>query len=317
MDLVYLGSGQFGLECLNAVRQSGHNLRLIVTQPSRQAGRGRKPKATAAAQWASGHSVDFVETDNVNSPEIIEQITGCNPELIIVIAFGQKIGQQLMELAPKGIINVHASLLPKYRGAAPINWPIINGDRQTGVSIVTVTEKMDAGDILGQVKTDIEADETAGRLHNRLAQLSPPLLIEAIEKIASGTAVYQKQDHCQATNAPKLKKSDGFVNFAEPAEILRRKILGFWPWPAVRADYHSKKTGKSTRVSIAQAQTAECNAHEGLKPGVLDANLNVICGSGALKITKIKPAGAGLMSFKDFANGRNTRAGDFFAGIEQ
>jgi len=317
MDLVYLGSGQFGLKCLYALGQSEHKLSLIVTQPPRPAGRGRKKKATAAAQWASEHNVNFVETDDVNCPEIIEQITACNPELIVVIAFGQKIGRQLIELAPKGIINVHASLLPKYRGAAPINWPIINGERQTGVIIVTVTEKMDAGDILGQVKADIADDETAGRLHDRLAQLSPPLLLDAIDQIAAGTAVYRKQDHCQATNAPKLKKSDGFVNFTEAAEILRRKILGLWPWPAVATDYHSRKNGKSIRVTIANARLAEAEKTAQTKPGTFDENLNVLCGQGALKITKIKPAGAGLMSFKDFANGRDVCPGDFFTVIEQ
>lgn len=316
MNIVYLGSGEFGVECLNALKGSRHDLRFIVTQPPNPAGRGRKPNPTPVARWADANSVAFIETDNVNVPDVIEKIAGCEPDLIVVIAFGQKIGNELVNLPPKGAINVHASLLPKYRGAAPINWAIINGETQTGVSIITLAEKMDAGKILAQDRIDIGPDETAGQLHDRLAQIAAPLLLKTIDQIAAGTAVYTEQDHSKATLAPKLKKTDGFIDFGEPAEVLARKIRGLWPWPGASADYVSKKTGKSVRVTIAGAEVIESSNPAGLPAGTFDESLNVICGQNALKITRIKPAGSALMDFKAFTNGRQTRRGDPLSKIE-
>jgi methionyl-tRNA formyltransferase len=315
MKIVYLGSGQFGLECLNALSNSEHDLRFIVTQPPNPAGRGRKPQPTPIARWADARSIPFIEIDDVNASEIVEKIAGYEPDLIVVIAFGQKIGNELTNLPPKGSINVHASLLPKYRGAAPINWAIINGETTTGISIITLSEKMDAGQILAQSQTDIAADETAGQLHDRLAKIAAPLLLNTIGSIVDGTAISIEQDHEEATLAPKLKKSDGFLDFNEPAEVLVRKIRGFWPWPGASADYISQKTGKAMRVTIAMAEVgAVCESS--LPAGELDENLNVVCGSGTLKIKKIKPAGSALMAFKDFVNGRQTQPGDSFVKID-
>jgi methionyl-tRNA formyltransferase len=317
MKIIYLGSGEFGLECLNALAQSNHSLDLIVTQPPHRAGRGRKQTPTPVARWADSHSTPFIETDNVNKPAAIEKITAYQPDVIVVIAFGQKIGNELINLPPKGAINVHASLLPKYRGAAPINRAIIEGEKQTGISIIALAEKMDAGDILAQATTDIGAGETAGELHDRLAQIAAPLLIDTIEQIANGTAVYTRQDHSKATLAPKLKKSDGFLNFNEPAELLQSKIQGFWPWPGASAIYISKITEKPLRIIIAMAEVVANPNSALLPPGTLDESLNVICGQDALKILKIKPTGSRLMHFRDFVNGHQTQAGDSFIKIEQ
>ncbi len=316
MNIVYLGSGQFGIESLNALAGSGHTLQFIVTQPPRQAGRGRKPTPTPVAEWAKEHSIPFIEIDNVNTPEQIAKIASYKPDVIVVIAFGQKIGSELIGLSPKGAINVHASLLPKYRGAAPINWAVINGETETGISIIALAEKMDAGDICARAKTRIGPDETAGQLHDKLAKLAAPLLIDTLDKITDGSVIYNKQQHAQATVAPKLRKEDGFLNFTEPADTLRKKILGLSPWPGASACYISKQTGKSVPVTIAMAQLVEATNPAGLKPGTLDENLNVTCGEGALKITKIKPSGSALMDFKDFVNGRHTRPCDMFVKID-
>ncbi len=317
MRIVYLGSGEFGIECLNALSISEHDLRFIVTQPPNPAGRGRKPQPTPVARWADGHSILFLEVDNVNASKVFEKIAGYEPELIVVIAFGQKIGNELINLPPKGSINVHASLLPKYRGAAPINWAIINGETTTGISIIALADKMDVGQIVAQEKTDIEAGETAGQLHDRLAKIAAPLLIKTVDQIADGKAVYTEQDHEKATLAPKLKKSDGFLDFEEPAEVLARKIRGFWPWPGASANYTSKKTNKSTRVTIAMAEVVTPSNRSGLPPGTLDEDLNIICGRGALRVERIKPAGSPLMDFKDFVNGRQSQPGDLFTKIDR
>ena len=221
--------------------------------------------------------------------------------MIVVIAFGQKIGNRLINLPPKGAINVPASLLPKYRGAAPINWAIINGESQTGISIITLAEKMDTGLICAQAKTNIGADETAGQLHDRLARMAAPLLVETIDKIANSSIVYAQQssgllaeDDSRATLARKLKKSDGFLDFGETANELKNKIHGFWPWPGASAAYISKQTGKCKRVIIAEGEVIKTPNPTGVATGILDDNLNIICGVDALGIVKIKPAGGHL-----------------------
>jgi methionyl-tRNA formyltransferase len=326
MKIVYLGSGEFGIQCLKALAKSSHSLAFIVTQPPAPAGRGREEKPTSVARWAVENSIAFAQTSNVNSPEMVKKINICQPDLLIVIAFGQKIGNELINLPSKGAINVHASLLPKYRGAAPINWAIINGERQTGISIVEVVEKMDAGDILAQQECEIGPDETSEQLHDRLAHLAAPLLLKTIDKIERGLVVYTKQDHSKATLAPKLKKSDAFLDFSESAELLRRKILGFWPWPAASAVYVSQKSkpprllaqqAQGQQVTMAGAEVVQCSNPARLAVGTLDEDLNIICGLDALKITRIKPAGGSLMNFRDFVNGRDTQPGDMFVKIEK
>ncbi len=317
MKIVYLGSGEFGIECLNALVRSSHNLRLVVTQPPRAAGRGRKLQPTPVASWADAHLVPFIETADANAPQLLEKVVHYEPDLIVVIAFGQKIGAELINIPPKSAINVHSSLLPKYRGAAPINWAIINGESQTGISIITLADEMDAGRILAQSQTDIGPDETAGQLHDRLAKMAPQMLLKTLNHIADGSATYTDQDHSKATLAPKLKKTDGFLDFNDSAESLRRKILGLWPWPGASAMYISKKEDKAVRVTIAMAEVVRYSKPADLPQGTLDKNLNLICGMDSLKITKIKPAGSAIMEFKDFVNGRRTKPGDMFLKIDK
>lgn len=330
MNIVYMGSGEFGIPCLDALEASSHRLSVVVTQPPNPCGRGRRVRPTPVACWAASHHLACLETANVNTPAVVEMIEACRPDCFVVIACGQKIGRALLELPPRGAVNVHASLLPKYRGAAPINWAIIGGETRTGVSLITLADKIDAGDVLGQAETPIGPHETAGELHDRLAKLAAPLLLDTLAQIETGTAAYTPQDHEQATFAPKLKKSDGFLDFHEPADVLARKIRGFWPWPGASAIHLSQKTGKSIHVAfaladvtqpVAQPPSAGIAAGGGgatsLPPGTLDEDLNVACGVGALAIRKLKPAGSGLMDFKDFVNGRHVRPGDRFVTVDQ
>ena len=271
-----------------------------------------------------------METEDVNTPQTIAEIASRRPDLIVVAAFGQKIGRELIDMPGKGMINIHASLLPKYRGAAPINRAIVNGETTTGVTIFRIQEKMDSGPVCAQAATRILDDETAGELHDRLAQLSAPLLLDTLAKLAAGTATYAEQDHDQATFAPKLKKSDGFLDFHEPAELLARQIRGFWPWPGASATHVSERTGKATHVTLALADvvqhvaqppsagiTAGGDGATLLSPGTFDDDLNVACGADKLTILKLKPAGSALMDFKDFANGWHVHPGDKFVKVDQ
>jgi methionyl-tRNA formyltransferase len=268
------------------------------------------------AAWAEKHDLPCIEAENVNTPETTRHIQKAAPDLLVVIAFGQKVGRGVIELAPHEAINVHASLLPKYRGAAPINWAIMNGEKQTGVSIITLAEKMDAGAILAQKATEIDDSETAADLHDRLAQLAPPVLTDTIDKIAAGQAGYHLQDESQVTLAPKLTKADGCIDFDEPAELVRRKIRGLWSWPGATVLYVSRD-GKVARVTIAAADMVRTENPQNAKPGTLDENLNVICSRNRLQIMKVKPEGSKLMTFADFVNGRHVKAGDKFVRIQQ
>jgi methionyl-tRNA formyltransferase len=318
MNLVYLGSGEFGLPYLDALKASGHTLSLVVTQTAKPAGRGSKVQPTPVASWAQERSVPLVETDNVNAPRVVQQIAACRPEVIVVIAFGQKVGPAVVALPPKGAINVHASLLPKYRGAAPINWAILRGETHTGVSIITLAEKIDAGAILGQAQTAIGPQETAGELHDRLARLAAPLLLETLARLGAGTATYEQQNEAEVTFAPKLRKSDGFLDFAEPAEVLARKVRGLWPWPGASAQFVSQQTHKSARVVLALAEVVPASGATPGPAGTFDENRHVICGAGSrLALLKLKPAGSGLMSFQAFVNGWHVQPGDRLVKIEE
>jgi methionyl-tRNA formyltransferase len=317
MRILFFGSGAFGIPSLQAINDSGNELIRIFTQPAHPAGRGRTLKPTAVALWAQQNNIPCTETDEINSPEMIQKIASCSADLLVVIAFGQKISPDVINLFEKGAINVHASLLPKYRGAAPINWALINNEPRTGVSIITLADRMDAGLILDQSQITINPDDDAQILHDKLALSASPILLDTISKIAASKAAYTQQDESQVTYAHKLKKSDGFIDWSQPAEAIKNKIKGVWPWPGAQTDYVSAKTSKCVRVTIAKADVVKNPDTANTTFGLFDESLNVICGSDALKILRIKPAGSPLMDFRDFVNGRKTVPGDLLLNIRQ
>ena len=316
MKIVYCGCGDFGIDSLDAILSSSHTLAHIFTHLPRPAGRGQKQKPTAVSQWAKEHNVDITQCLDLNTDEMVSKLAAFKPEVIVVIAFGQKISEKIVELPDKVAINVHASLLPKYRGAAPINWAIINGETKTGVSIITLAQKMDAGLIAAKAEIAIEDNDTADIVHDRLAQIAAPLLIETLDKIENGTVEYTKQNVSQVSRAPKFKKSDGYIDWNQPAKVVHDQIRGMWPWPGTAAYYISKKTGKCCRVVIGETQVVNTEENK-TQVGIIDENMNVICGLNSLKILKIKPAGSRLMDFEAFVNGRGTGPGDMFMPIDE
>jgi methionyl-tRNA formyltransferase len=316
MKIIYCGSGEFGMPCLEAIANSEHQLLHIFTQPAHPAGRGLKPRPTSVAQWANVHKIDCDETGNINMDDMCAKISTLKPDVMVVIAFGQKLSNDLIRLPRHGAINVHASLLPKYRGAAPVNWAIINGEKETGISVITLAEKMDAGAIVEQAKLDILPEDTASSLHEKLAKLAAPLLLATIAKIEDGTVKYLQQDASQATRAPKLKKSDGYIDWSQPAQTLFDKIRGMWAWPGAESNYIARKNNRCERVIIAKSEVAQRTPGQFTAPGMVDEKLNVVCGKDALKILMIKPAGSSLMDFKAFCNGRGTAPGDLFMKID-
>jgi methionyl-tRNA formyltransferase len=317
MRIVFLGSGEFGCPSLKWLSESGHEVAEVITQPARPAGRGKNVAPTPIAELAGTLHLKVCECGDVNDPAVVEHVQSLRPEVLLVIAFGQKIGGALLNLPPTRAINLHGSLLPRYRGAAPINWAIINGEKETGVTVIELNERWDAGAILGQARTAIAPTETAGELHDRLALLGPPLVEDILARIAQGNAQPLIQDEKQACRAPKLQKTDGAIHWEQGAEQIRNRIHGLWPWPGAFCMLAQKTRTQAERVAIARAEVvveAGGGAWKGgtVIPGTVMGDMTIACGEGRLRMLQVRPDNGKLMDFAAFVNGRHLQSGDRF-----
>ncbi|MDX2114833.1 MAG: methionyl-tRNA formyltransferase [Planctomycetota bacterium] len=305
MRLVYLGSGEFGLPTLRALVRS-HEVAAVVTQPDRPAGRSRKLTPTPVGQWAAEHlpGALLLKPEDVNDPAVVGAIRGVGADAFVVIAFGQKLGERLLEdvLA----INLHGSLLPRWRGAAPINHAVLAGDAVVGNSVITLAQTMDAGLVLATSSRALDPSMTAGELHDALAEDGPALVLSVLERASIGTVEGAAQDPGLVTRAGKLRKSDGVVDFGRPAEELRRRVHGLTPWPGVTVRLREESL-QLMRVGVEEAGGARRAAGE-----VVDAlGGTVACGNGTvLRILEVKPAGGRVMSWSEFVRGRHVQAGE-------
>jgi methionyl-tRNA formyltransferase len=308
MRVVFFGAGEFAVPSLRWLGNSAHELPLVVTQPDRPAGRGKQATPTMVAQRALQDGLPLERCEDVNAPAFIERVRELRPDLAIAIAFGQKLLEPLRSVFAQGCINLHASLLPKYRGAAPINWAILQGERRTGVTAFKLVDRMDAGPILVKRETMIGPDETAGELHDRLAGVACDAL-GATLKLYEGGRVPEgtPQDESEATKAPKLSKLDGLIRFTDSAEQICRRCRAMWPWPGARCRYVSGD-GKSEEVMIAAAAVVPAPAN--VPPGTISDVLTVATTDGSLEIHSIQPAGKRVMSWQDFVNGRHVKPGE-------
>jgi methionyl-tRNA formyltransferase len=309
MDLIYFGSGEFGLPTLQALA-GRHTLRAIVTQPDRPAGRGGRLTPTPVAQWAAANlsGTPILRPQRINDPEVARQIQDIPADAQVVIAYGQKLGQGLLATPPaRFAINLHGSLLPRWRGAAPVNAAILAGDRQTGNSVITLAERMDAGLILAQSCRDLPPDLTAGDLHDLLAADGPELVLSVLRAFEEGTLTPRPQDESQATRAPKLSRADGWIDFEQEAELCRRRIHGLTPWPGVAASFRGQML-KVTRVQVAGSAPEQL----GGTGTILDADTGLVsCGGGTvLQIVEVHPPGKRRMSWADFVHGHRVAAGE-------
>ena len=326
MRLVLLASAAFATPTIRWLAESEHGIALVVTQPARGSGRGRHTTPTPVKVLADELGLPVVEVENVNTPEFIEKVRSLDARLMLAIAFGQKLGPEFLAATPAGAINLHASLLPKYRGAAPINWAVVRGERETGNTVFRIVSRMDAGPILAKHAAPIEPDETAGELHDRLADLGVQTVRDAFALFADGiNPPGTPQDDAQATLAPKLKKSDGFIDFALTARSVVDLIRGMTPWPGATARYVAA-SGRAEVVTITRARSDADNAAPetplppplprgdtgGFQPGTTDDRLLVAAGDGFVRIVEIKPASGRTMSWIDFVNGRHVSPGDRF-----
>lgn len=313
MRLVFLGTGDFGAPVLRALLAAGHDVRRVISQPDRPVGRGQAVKPTAMHALADELGIEHVQAADVNA-HCFAVLFG-DVELGFVAAFGQKIGPGVLAAMPRGCVNLHGSLLPKYRGAAPYQRAILAGERVTGVTVFQLDERWDAGPIWARRETEIGDTETADELHDRLAVIGADAVVEALRLIETGEARPLPQDAAQASKAPKLSKADGHVDFAQPSFRVVRRIHGLWSWPAAACEFVSH-TGKRERVQLARAAVVDESRgpdETGVEPGVFLPDLSVQTEQGTLRLLELKPAGGKLMAFEAFANGRRIRPGDRLA----
>ncbi len=308
MRIIFSGSGAFGLPTLKALHQK-HEVVAVLTQPDQPAGRKRVLTPTPIGQWATEQNLPVYKFENANEPDAISQIASHQPEAGVVIAYGQKLSEELIAAMGKLAVNLHASLLPAYRGAAPINWAMIDGCQQTGNAVIALAQKMDAGDVYATNVTDIDPLETAGELHDRLADMGPELILKVLDQLQSNTLDPKPQDHDKATLARKLKKTDGIIeDWTQSATQLRQHIHGLNPWPGVTVQL-KQGDDQTMPLKILRVKDLPETKHD-KTPGTLLKDLTVATGSGALQLLEVQPAGKRPMSFDDFARGYKVQPGD-------
>lgn len=309
MRVVFCGSGTFAVHSLRAILAGAHELVGIITQPPRRAGRGAKLRPTPIAEFAIELGLAVNECEDINSDAAVQYLRELAADVMFVAEFGQFIHKPARNASPLGAFNLHASVLPKLRGAAPINWAIIRGYKRTGLTTFAIVGRMDAGPVYATAETDIDPAETSDELRERLAVTGAALVCRTLDMLESGAGKPVEQDESKVTLAPKLTKSDGRIDFTAAAEDIRNLIHGTWRWPGAQAIV-KRRQGSDVRVTIARAHVEESQLQ--LAPGTVDGEFMVATGQGRLKIDQLKPAGKSLMSLRDFINGYHVTEGDSF-----
>lgn len=307
MKLVFCGTPQFAVPTLERLAAAGFQVQLVVTQPDRPQGRGMELTAPPVKQSAQKLGLPVIQPEKIKKNEDFQaRLTALQPQAIIVVGYGRIIPPWMLQLPPHGNINVHASLLPKYRGAAPVQWAIAQGEAVTGVTTMLLNEGLDTGDILMQKEMAIRPEDTSVTLWPRLAELGADLLVETLRGFEQKTITAVPQDHAQATLAPILKKEDGQVDFNRTAVEIHNRLRGFQPWPGAYAQFR----GKNLKIVSSRPEDASSN----LNPGELrigDEKLFVGCGAGtALELLQVQPEGKKIMTAREFINGYHPAAGE-------
>lgn len=285
---------------LERVAAAGHDVVLVVTQPDRPSGRGRQLAHSPVKQAALRLGLPVYQPERIRRPEAVQELANLKPDAMVIVGYGQIIPQSIIDIPPHGIINVHGSLLPKYRGAGPLQWSIANGETHTGVTTMRIDAGLDTGDMLLKAGTEIGPEETAVELGARLAALGADLLVRTLEQIDTIRA--EKQDPAQATYAPILKKEDGLIDWNLPAQTIHNRVRGFQPWP-----------GAHTRFRGQPLQVWKSRVTEGVAgpPGRMALNPpRVACGSGALELVEVQLPGRKRITAAEFANGQRITDND-------
>ncbi|NKB80933.1 MAG: methionyl-tRNA formyltransferase [Nitrospirales bacterium] len=313
MRIVFMGTPAFAVPSLKALLHSEHQVVGIVTQPDRPKGRGKQMVASPIKALAQENNLPILQPEKIKSPEFFDELTQWAPDAIVVVAFGRILPKTILTLPHRGCLNVHASLLPHYRGASPIQWAIINGETETGITTMLMDEGMDTGDLLLQETEPILPTDTATSLSNRLATRGGTLLLTTLRAWETGTLLSHPQAHENATMAPILQKADGTIDWALDAQSLVNRIRGLSPWPG------SFTFLEGHRLTIWQASvcgTPQSETHEVFHPGTIvfvdTQRLEVATGSGLITLTEVQPANGKRMPIEHFLTGHHINAGMIF-----
>lgn len=306
--IVFMGTPEFAVPSLQILIDRRENLAGVVTQPDKPVGRGQHVKLTPIKELALKHHIAVFQPQRVKSPDFVQQLKTLAPDLVVVAAYGQIFSRTLLDIPSRGFINVHSSLLPSYRGAAPINWALINGDTETGVTIMLLDEGMDTGDILLQGATSILADENASMLHDRLAGLGAKLLGKTLDMLRSGSWSPVPQNHEQATYAPMLKKKDGRILWDQDALSIANQVRGMTPWPGC----YTYLQGKLLKIHWAVPVEREAGVPPGKIISASQKGIEVATGKGSLLIKDVQLEGKKKMTTEDFLKGHRLASGEEF-----
>lgn len=321
MRIVFLGSAEFACPAFEALLAAGHQIPLAIAQPDRPQGRHGANAPCPLAERARTRGVELFQPAGINTPEVRERIARARPEVLLVIAYGQFLGRALRELAPLGAINLHASLLPRHRGAAPIHEAIRQGDQLTGVTLMRVEREMDAGAILAQRELAIRPLERTGELSARLAGMGAALLVDALPRLAAGELIPRPQDGARASFAPQLRKEDGRIDWGKSAAQVAAHVHAMHPWPMAHTFLLTCRA-RPVRCNLLRVKPIDAVAGGGGRPlpGLIDPEVpsRVATASGAVEILEIQPSGRRAMDFASFLRGRKPlwgfplQAGDRF-----
>ena len=302
MRIVFMGTPDFAVPSLEALIAAGHEVCGVFSQPDKPVGRHQnKLKPTPVKECALAHDIPVFQPAGLRDGEALAQLKELSPELIVVAAYGRLLPDEILALPPKGCINVHSSLLPKYRGSAPIHWAVVNGDKETGVTIMDVVAELDGGDILAQVSTPIDPDETVETVHDRLAALGGELLVKTVAQIGDGTVKRVPQDPVQVTYAPMLSRALSPIDWTQSARAIHNKVRGLNPWPATSTDVISGDTVKIYRSAVLDKTVSA-------QPGTIVAagkeGIDIACGDGqVLRVLELQAPGSRRMAAADYLRG--------------
>lgn len=306
---MFFGTPQFAVPSLHVLLSAGHEIAAVVTQPDREVGRGRKIRASDVKSEAQEKGLRVLQPQRVRDTEFIQELKDINPSVVVVVAYGQILPPAILRLPHHGCINVHASLLPAYRGAAPVNWALLNGEKMTGITIMLMDEGMDTGPVLLQEETEIRDDDTAGTLSHRLSEAGGQLLVHAVGKIEKGTLIPKPQAG-KVSYAPPLQKSDARIQWSRSARELCYFIRGMNPWPGAYSHLDGKRVKILKGLTVDMEDTPENRMGE---PGVIDTatrdQLIVTTGAGKISILELQPSGKPAMTVKSFLQGRIVKKG--------
>jgi methionyl-tRNA formyltransferase len=311
MRLVFMGTPDFAAASLEALLRSDDSIVGVVTQPDRPKGRGQTLTPSPVKLLAEREKIPLLQPLKMKDHEFLQALTGWKPDMIAVAAFGRILPPVILSLPPLGCINVHGSLLPKYRGAGPIQWAIINGETETGITTMLMDEGMDTGAMLLQEAIPITSNDTAGTLSPRLAELGGRLLVETIARLKAGTLVPRPQDASQATLAPLLKKVDGVIDWALPAAVLVNRVRGLSPWPGA----HTTTTeGDRWTIWRALALPGPMTKPPGVIVAITDEAIHVATGEGVLAVMELQPANSRRMAVSQYLAGHPVVVGERLGG---